>query len=116
MHYHNTRALRDYRSDEKPYVAPFIRRLMSNATEDNILEANENVRDLVCALYEVYLARIEAGTLEELLANARAERIKRCDCELSTSVLQYLRAMPALSPTHWLCQTDRIILSGPYGL
>lgn len=80
MDYHNTRAVRDCQSDEKPYVAPFIRKLMPHATETEILEANENVRDLVCALYDICLAHEEAGTLDDLLAKAGAERIKKCDC------------------------------------
>lgn len=46
---------------EKLYVAPFIRRLMPSGTEEEILEASENLRAYLNALYNIYLAQ-EAGS------------------------------------------------------
>lgn len=65
---------------------------MPNATEEEILEASDTVRDLLYALYDVYLAHEEAGTLDEFLAKAREERIKNCHCELSAAVRTFLNA------------------------
>lgn len=41
---------------DQVYVAPFIRKLMPDATEREILEASDNLRDLLYALYEAFLA------------------------------------------------------------
>lgn len=40
---------------EKPYIAPFIRRLMPTATATEIVEASENLRDFLNALYDMFL-------------------------------------------------------------
>lgn len=47
-------ALRAMQSD-KPYVAPFIRRLMPDASEEEILEASENLRGYLKILYGLFL-------------------------------------------------------------
>lgn len=43
------------RYEKPPYVAPFIRRLMPTASEPEILEASENLRDFLNALYDMFL-------------------------------------------------------------
>lgn len=40
---------------EKPYVAPFIRRLMPSASEEEIVEASENFRTYLKILYGLFL-------------------------------------------------------------
>ena len=42
---------------DKPYVAPFIKRLMPNASEPEILEASENLRAYLLLLYGVFLRK-----------------------------------------------------------
>lgn len=42
---------------DQPYVAPFIRQLMPDATEHEIVEASENLRDLLYALYDAFVAQ-----------------------------------------------------------
>lgn len=42
---------------DQPYVAPFIRRLMKDATEEEILEASENLRQYLLVLYDMFLER-----------------------------------------------------------
>lgn len=42
---------------EKPYVAPFIRRLMPGATKEEIIEASENLRSYLKILYGIFLER-----------------------------------------------------------
>jgi hypothetical protein len=42
---------------EKPYVAPLIRRLMPNATEEEIVQASENLRAYLNVLYDIFLER-----------------------------------------------------------
>ena len=42
---------------EPPYVAPFIRRLLRDATEAEIQEASENLRGYLLALYDLFLER-----------------------------------------------------------
>ncbi len=42
--------------DEELYIPPFIRRLMPNASEEEIKEAAENLRGFVDALYRLHLA------------------------------------------------------------
>lgn len=54
---------------DKPYVAPFIRRLMPNASEAEILEASETLRAYLMLLYGVFL-RKEA---EAQLADSRSD-------------------------------------------
>jgi hypothetical protein len=41
--------------EQKPYVAPFIRRVMKGKSEEEILEASENVRGYLRAMYQIYL-------------------------------------------------------------
>jgi hypothetical protein len=45
--------------DDQPYVAPFIRRLMKDATEEEILEASENLRRYLNVLYDIFLRQEE---------------------------------------------------------
>jgi hypothetical protein len=40
---------------DQPYVAPFLRRLMTGASEEQILEASENLRGYLRAMYAIYL-------------------------------------------------------------
>lgn len=44
---------------DKPYVLPFIRRRMPNATEEEILEANENMRQYLLLLWRIHLREEE---------------------------------------------------------
>lgn len=44
-------------SKDMPYVAPFIRRLMKDATEEEILEASENLRQHLKILYGMFVER-----------------------------------------------------------
>lgn len=41
----------------QPYVAPFIRRLMKDATEEEILQASENLRQYLLVMYDIYRRR-----------------------------------------------------------
>ncbi|UYN96065.1 MAG: hypothetical protein KIT25_03730 [Enhydrobacter sp.] len=42
-------------SQEQPYVAPFIRRRMPDASEEDILAASENLRAYLKLLYGIFL-------------------------------------------------------------
>jgi hypothetical protein len=42
---------------ETPYVPPFIRRLMPNASEEQIIEASENLRAYLKLLYGIFLRK-----------------------------------------------------------
>jgi hypothetical protein len=50
QHNHETPPLPE---NKKSYVAPFIRTLMPDATEDQILEASENLRGYLLAMQEL---------------------------------------------------------------
>jgi len=40
--------------NEEPYVPPFVRRVMKDATEDEILEATARLRRYLKAMYAIY--------------------------------------------------------------
>lgn len=42
---------------EKPYVPPFVRRLMPTATEAEIEEASERLRGYLMLLYRIFLRK-----------------------------------------------------------
>jgi hypothetical protein len=63
----------DHRSDEQPYVPPFIRRLIKDATEEEILKASENLRQYLLILYRIYREHGEDGILDAVLKEARAK-------------------------------------------
>lgn len=44
---------------EEPYIPPLVRRLMKDATEEELVQASENLRRYVRALYATFL-RMEA--------------------------------------------------------
>lgn len=43
--------------EEEPYIPPFIRRLMPNASEEEIIQAAENLRAYLKVLYGIFLER-----------------------------------------------------------
>lgn len=40
--------------NKAPYVPPFLRELMNGKNEEEILQASENLRGYVLAMYETY--------------------------------------------------------------
>lgn len=59
---------------DRPYVAPFIRRLMPDATEDEIVEASENLRRYLLIMYDIFLEREAA--LADSPDNAGDDRVE----------------------------------------
>lgn len=57
-----------------PYVPPFIRRAMKGSTEDEILEATENVRLLVSVVVQAVMRRQEEQREREI--NRRRELLR----------------------------------------
>ena len=45
----------------EPYIPPFVRRLMPNATEEEIIEAVHHLREYLLALYRMFLEREARG-------------------------------------------------------
>lgn len=45
------------KNDKQPYVPPFIRRRMPNATEEEILEAAENLKRYLTVMYRIFRER-----------------------------------------------------------
>lgn len=50
--------------DKKPYVAPFIRRAMAGASEEEIVEASENFRAYVRLLFAAFMQQKCAAQLD----------------------------------------------------
>lgn len=71
------------KEDEKPYVAPFIRRVMEGKSEEEILEASENLKGYLRAMYQIYLRQQrvarEQGRLKELEEEQRQAHSEQCD-------------------------------------
>lgn len=44
---------------EEPYIPPFIRRLMPNASEREIIEAAENLKSYLRVMYRIFREREE---------------------------------------------------------
>ncbi len=44
---------------EKPYIPPFVRRLMKDATEEELFLATERLRRYLKAMYEIFLQQEE---------------------------------------------------------
>lgn len=57
---------RALREPTERYVAPFIRRLMKDASEEEIQEASENLRQYLLLMWRIYCRREEEGTMGEL--------------------------------------------------
>jgi hypothetical protein len=51
--------------DGGPYIPSLVRRLMPNASEQELIEATENLRRFVCVAEKIYLEMKRNGTLPE---------------------------------------------------
>lgn len=59
----------------EPYIPPFIRELMPNATEEEIAEAAQNLRGYLSALYRIFLRR-EARERRERAADSATSKAR----------------------------------------
>lgn len=59
---------------DQPYVAPFLRRLMKGASEEQILEASENLRGYLRAMYAIYLRQERARRDQDSRASEPHDR------------------------------------------
>lgn len=62
---------------DQPYVAPFLRRLMKGASEEQILEASENLRGYLRAMYAIYLRQERARRERDSRASNAHGRFSR---------------------------------------
>lgn len=63
-------------SQEDPYIPPFVRRAMNGATEDELVQATDNLRQYLRVMYKLFReleAASASGDSSEFDSNGRFE-------------------------------------------